>query len=137
VIDLPNVNGHEGILKIHPKKIKSNQSVSLKDIARNTSGFSEADLENLLNESALLDARENKKVVSKNDVNETRDKIAFGRECKKLMDDSDKKIRADHEADHIIVQVIVDEGNLPVHKVTIIPRGQSLGSTMFIAKKTF
>ncbi|MDR1890568.1 MAG: ATP-dependent zinc metalloprotease FtsH [Puniceicoccales bacterium] len=135
VIDLPDLNGREEILKVHAKKIKLDKSVSLKDIARNTSGFSGADLENLLNESALLAARENKKVVSKNDVDEARDKIAFGRERKKLMDDSDKKITAYHEAGHAIVQVIVDDGNLPVHKVTIIPRGQSLGSTMFIPKK--
>ncbi|MDR1457328.1 MAG: ATP-dependent zinc metalloprotease FtsH [Puniceicoccales bacterium] len=135
VIDLPDLNGREEILKVHAKKIKLDKSVSLKDIARNTSGFSGADLENLLNESALLAARENKKVVSKNDVDEARDKIAFGRERKKLMDDSDKKITAYHEAGHAIVQAIVDDGNLPVHKVTIIPRGQSLGSTMFIPQK--
>jgi cell division protease FtsH len=135
VIDLPDLNGREDILKVHAKKIKLDGSVSLKDIARNTSGFSGADLENLLNESALLAARENKKVVSRGDVDEARDKIAFGRERKKLMDDDDKKIIAYHEAGHAIVQVIVDDSNLPVHKVTIIPRGQSLGSTMFIPKK--
>ncbi|MDR0693511.1 MAG: ATP-dependent zinc metalloprotease FtsH [Puniceicoccales bacterium] len=135
VIDLPDLNGREEILKVHAKKIKLDKSVSLKDIARNTSGFSGADLENLLNESALLAARENKKTVNKNDVDEARDKIAFGRERKKLMDDSDKKVTAYHEAGHAIVQVIVDDGNLPVHKVTIIPRGQSLGSTMFIPQK--
>ncbi|MDR2603491.1 MAG: ATP-dependent zinc metalloprotease FtsH [Puniceicoccales bacterium] len=135
VIDLPDLNGREEILKVHAKKIKLDKSVNLKDVARSTSGFSGADLENLLNESALLAARENKKAVSKNDVDEARDKIAFGRERKKLMDDSDKKITAYHEAGHAIVQVVVDDGNLPVHKVTIIPRGQSLGSTMFIPQK--
>jgi cell division protease FtsH len=135
VIDLPDLNGREEILKVHAKKIKLDGSVILKDIARNTSGFSGADLENLLNESALAAARQNKKVVSKDDIDEARDKIAFGRERKKLMDDEDKKITAYHEAGHAIVQVIVDDGNLPVHKVTIIPRGQSLGSTMFIPKK--
>ncbi|MDR2737691.1 MAG: ATP-dependent zinc metalloprotease FtsH [Puniceicoccales bacterium] len=135
VIDLPDLNGREEILKVHAKKIKLDGSVVLKDVARSTSGFSGADLENLLNESALLAAREGKKVVSKIDVDESRDKIAFGRERKKLMDDDDKKTTAYHEAGHAIVQVIVDDGNLPVHKVTIIPRGQSLGSTMFIPKK--
>jgi cell division protease FtsH len=135
VIDLPDLNGREEILKVHGKKIKLDGSVNLKDVARNTSGFSGADLENLLNESALLAARENKKVVSKADVDEARDKIAFGRERKKLMDDEDKKVTAYHEAGHAIVQAVVDDGNLPVHKVTIIPRGQSLGSTMFIPKK--
>jgi cell division protease FtsH len=135
VIDLPDLNGREEILKVHAKKIKLDESVVLKDVARNTSGFSGADLENLLNESALLAARENKKVVSRHDIDEARDKIAFGRERKKLMDDDDKKVTAYHEAGHAIVQAIVDDGNLPVHKVTIIPRGQSLGSTMFIPKK--
>jgi cell division protease FtsH len=104
--------------------------VNLRDIAGNTSGFSGADLENLLNESALLAARANKKTVSRFDIDEARDKISYGRERKKLMDDSDKKMVAYHEAGHAIVQAIVDDGNLPVHKVTILPRGQSLGMTM-------
>ena len=135
VIDLPDIHGREEILKVHAKKIKLGDDADLSEVARNTSGFSGADLENLLNESALLAARENKKTVSRDDLNEARDKIAFGRERKKLMDDSDKKITAYHEAGHAIVQVVVDDGNLPVHKVTIIPRGQALGSTMFIPKK--
>lgn len=135
VIDLPDLHGREEILKVHAKKIKLDKSVNLSDVARNTSGFSGADLENLLNESALLAARNNKKSVSSSDIDEARDKISYGRERKKLMDDDDKKVTAYHEAGHAIIQAIVDNGNLPVHKVTIIPRGQSLGSTMFIPKK--
>lgn len=130
IIDLPDLHGREEILKVHAKKIKFDETVNLINVARNTSGFSGADLENLLNEAALLAARFNKKSVSKFDIDEARDKISFGRERKKLMDDSDKKITAYHEAGHAIVQAIVDDGNLPVHKVTIIPRGQSLGMTM-------
>ncbi|MDR0595439.1 MAG: ATP-dependent zinc metalloprotease FtsH [Puniceicoccales bacterium] len=130
VIDLPDLHGREEILKVHAKKIKLDETVDLVDVARNTSGFSGADLENLLNESALAAARANKKMVSRFDIDEARDKISYGRERKKLMDDKDKKITAYHEAGHAIVQVVVDDGNLPVHKVTILPRGQSLGMTM-------
>jgi cell division protease FtsH len=130
VIDLPDLHGRGEILKVHSKKIKIDDSVDLVDVARSTSGFSGADLENLLNESALLAARANKKIVSRFDIDEARDKIAYGRERKKLMDDADKKITAYHEAGHAIVQAVVDDGNLPVHKVTILPRGQSLGMTM-------
>ncbi len=130
VIDLPDLHGREEILKVHAKKIKLEKSVDLLNVAQNTAGFSGADLENLLNEAALMAARNNKKSVSKLDIDEARDKISFGRERKKLMDDADKKITAYHEAGHAIVQAIVDDGNFPVHKVTIIPRGQSLGMTM-------
>ncbi|MEC8329582.1 MAG: cell division protein FtsH, partial [Verrucomicrobiota bacterium] len=103
--------------------------------ARNTPGFSGADLANLLNEGALIAARYNKKVVEIQDLDEARDKISFGRERRRLMDDEDRKITAYHEAGHALVQAVVDDGHLPVHKVTIIPRGQSLGSTMFMPKK--
>ncbi|MDR0444705.1 MAG: ATP-dependent zinc metalloprotease FtsH [Puniceicoccales bacterium] len=135
VIDLPDLHGRHDILKVHAEKIKMVSDVNLEDVARNTSGFSGADLENLLNESALLAARHNKTEVERQDIEEARDKIAYGRERKKLMDDKDKKITAYHEAGHAIVQAVIDDGNLPVHKVTIIPRGQSLGSTMFLPKK--
>jgi len=74
-------------------------------------------------------------VVEMQDMDDARDKISFGRERRKLMDDEDRKITAYHEAGHAIVQAVVDDGHLPVHKVTIIPRGQSLGSTMFMPKK--
>jgi cell division protease FtsH len=135
MIDLPDLHGRHDILKVHAEKIKMVSDVNLEDVARNTSGFSGADLENLLNESALLAARYNKTEVERKDIEEARDKIAYGRERKKLMDDKDKKITAYHEAGHAIVQAVVDDGDLPVHKVTIIPRGQSLGSTMFLPKK--
>jgi len=83
----------------------------------------------------LIAARFNKKVVEMQDIDDARDKISFGRERRKLMDDEDRKITAYHEAGHAIVQAVIDDGHLPVHKVTIIPRGQSLGSTMFMPKK--
>lgn len=135
VVDLPDLHGREEILKVHAKKIKLDDTVDLRNIAQSTSGFSGADLENLLNEGALLAARHDKQSVSRHDIDAARDKISFGSERKKLMDEKDKKITAYHEAGHAIVQALVDNGNLPVHKVTIIPRGQSLGMTMMTPSK--
>ncbi len=135
VIDLPDVNGREEILKIHAKKIKLGDDVDLAKIARITPGCSGADLANLLNESAIIAARKNEKTVCNADIDEARDKVFFGRERKKLMDDDEKRLTAYHEAGHALIQAKIDNGRLPVHKVTIIPRGQSLGSTMFIPSK--
>lgn len=135
VIDPPDLNGREAILKVHAKKIKLGKDIDLKVVARGTPGFAGADLANLLNEGALIAARRKKKEVDMSDMNEAREKISFGRERRRLMDDEDKKITAYHEAGHAIVQAVIDDGHLPVHKVTIIPRGQSLGSTMFSPKK--
>jgi cell division protease FtsH len=134
-IDLPDLNGRHEILQVHAKKFSLSDDVNLQHVARNTPGFSGADLANLLNEGALIAARYNKKAVEMNDLNEARDKISYGRERRKLMDDEDRKIIAYHEAGHALVQALIDDGHLPVHKVTIIPRGQSLGSTMFMPKK--
>ena len=135
VIDLPDVKGREEILKIHAKKIKLSEDVDLAKIARITPGCSGADLANLLNESAIIAARKNEKIVCSSDIDEARDKVFFGRERKRLMDDDEKRLTAYHEAGHALVQAFIDDGKLPVHKVTIIPRGQSLGSTMFIPSK--
>lgn len=135
VIDPPDLNGRQEILKVHANKIKLSAEVDLAVVARGTPGFAGADLANLLNEAALIAARRRKKEVEPQDLDEAREKISFGRERRKLMDHEDKKITAYHEAGHAIVQALVDDGYLPVHKVTIIPRGQSLGSTMFSPKK--
>jgi cell division protease FtsH len=135
VIDLPDLNGRAEILRVHAKKIKLSKEVDLHLVARNTPGFSGADLANLLNESALIAARHNKNEVFANDIDEAREKISYGRERRKLIDDEDKRIVAYHEAGHAIVQAVIDDGRLPLHKVTIIPRGQSLGSTMFAPTK--
>jgi cell division protease FtsH len=135
VIDLPDLEGREAILKVHAKKIKLAEDVELKSLARATAGFSGADLANLLNEGALIAARRCKKSVQPIDLDDAREKISFGRERRRVMDEEDRKIIAYHEAGHAIVQAVVDDGILPIHKVTIIPRGQSLGSTMFTPKK--
>ena len=135
VIDLPDLEGREAILKVHAKKIKLSDDVDLNSLARATAGFSGADLANLLNEGALIAARRRKKMVERIELDDAREKISFGTERRRVMDDEDRKIIAYHEAGHAIVQAIVDDGLLPIHKVTIIPRGQSLGSTMFTPKK--
>jgi cell division protease FtsH len=135
IIDLPDLHGRQEILKVHAKKIKMGDDIDLFNVARNTPGFSGADLANLLNESALIAARYNKKVVDRYDIEEARDKIAFGRERRKLMDDEDKRMTAFHEAGHALVQALIDDGHLPLHKVTIIPRGRALGLTMMLPKK--
>jgi len=135
LIDLPDLIGREEILKVHAKKIKLAKDADLKKVAQMTAGCSGADLANILNESAIVAARHNAKQVSNEDFEIARDKIFYGRERRKLMDESEKRLTAFHEAGHALIQCILDDGLLPVHKVTIIPRGQSLGSTMFSPTK--
>jgi cell division protease FtsH len=134
-VDLPDLVGREQILRVHARKIALSDDVDLNVIARGTPGLSGADLANLLNEAALLAARRNKKKVEMIDVEDAREKVQFGRERRRMMDDSEKKLTAYHEAGHALVTAVLDDGLLPVHKVTIIPRGGSLGSTMYIPKK--
>jgi cell division protease FtsH len=134
-VDLPDINGREQILRVHARKISLADNVDLQVIARGTPGLSGAELANLLNEAALLAARRNRKKVEMVDVEDAREKVQFGRERRRLMDDEEKKLTAYHEAGHALVQAVLDDGHMPVHKVTIIPRGRSLGSTMFIPKK--
>jgi cell division protease FtsH len=134
-IDLPDLVGREQILRVHARKLAMGEDADLSIIARGTPGLSGAELANLLNESALLAARRNKKRVDMHDIEDAREKVQFGRERRRIMDDEDKKIVAYHEAGHALVGAVVDDGELPVHKVTIIPRGRSLGSTMYIPRK--
>jgi cell division protease FtsH len=134
-VDLPDIIGREQILRVHARKVSLADTVDLSVIARGTPGLSGADLANLLNESALLAARRNKKKIEVVDVEDAREKVLFGRERRRVMDDSEKRLIAWHEAGHAIVQAVLDDGTMPVHKVTIIPRGQSLGSTSYIPTK--
>jgi cell division protease FtsH len=136
VIDLPLIDGREEILKIHSNKIKLAGDVELRRIARGTPGFSGADLENLLNEAALLAARSEKSEVEMSDLEEARDKVLWGSERRsRAIDDKEKRLTAYHEAGHALVQQMVDESE-PVHKVTIIPRGIAyLGATMSLPEK--
>jgi len=136
VIDLPMIDGREAILKIHARGIKLADDASLRRIARGTPGFSGADLENLLNEAALLAARSNKSAVELSDLEEARDKVMWGSERRsRAIDDKEKKLTAYHESGHALVQQVVEESE-PVHKVTIIPRGVAyLGATMSLPEK--
>ncbi len=134
-VDLPDLVGREQILRVHAKRVSLAENVDLSVIARGTPGLSGAELANLLNEAALLAARRNKKKVEMIDVDDARDKVLWGRERRRIMDDEEKKAIAWHEAGHAIVQAVLDDGSVPVHKVTIIPRGQSLGSTTYLPKK--
>jgi cell division protease FtsH len=134
-VDLPDIIGREQILRVHARKIPLSEDVDLGVLARGTPGLSGADLANLLNESALLAARRNKKKVEMIDVEDAREKVLFGRERRRVMDDKEKLGTAWHEAGHAVVQAVLDDGTVPVHKVTIIPRGRSLGSTSYIPTK--
>ncbi|HEY8241686.1 MAG TPA: ATP-dependent zinc metalloprotease FtsH, partial [Kiritimatiellia bacterium] len=135
VVDLPSLDGRDGILKIHARRIKLSREADLKIIARGTPGFSGADLANLVNEAALLAARRNADAVELRDLEEARDKVRWGRERRsRLMDDKEKRLTAYHEGGHAIVLALVEEAE-PLHKVTIIPRGQALGATMQLPEK--
>jgi cell division protease FtsH len=134
-IDLPDITGREQVLRVHARKIALSDNVDLAVIARGTPGLSGAELANLLNEAALLAARRNKKKVDMADVDEARDKVLFGLSRRRVMDDAEKRLVAWHEAGHAVVQAVLDDGTMPVHKVTIIPRGQSLGSTTYLPTK--
>ena len=129
VVDAPSVDGREAILKIHSKNVPMDKSVDLKLLARGTPGLVGADLENLVNESALLAARKNKKKVAMTDFEEAKDKVMMGVERKSMiLTPKEKKVTAYHEAGHALVAHFT-EGSDPVHKITIIPRGMSLGLT--------
>ena len=134
-VNLPDVRGREAILKVHAKNVKLDPTVDLAVIARGTPGYSGAELANLLNEAALLAARTNKKAIGMAELEEARDKVRWGRERRSLaMTDDEKRSTAWHEAGHALVNVLLEYTH-PLHKVTIIPRGQALGSTMSLPKQ--
>ena len=136
VMDLPDIAGRREILDVHAKNIKLSDKVDLDIIARGTSGFSGADLANLINEAALLAARADKKAAEMDDLEEARDKVRWGRERRsRKVNDGDKKITAYHEAGHTLVALNCPK-SMPVHKVTIIPRGNAyLGATMSLPEE--
>ena len=127
VVPNPDIVGREAILKIHIKKIHMGPDVKLRTIARGTPGFSGADLANLVNESALLAARKNKRIVTMEDIEEAKDKVMMGAERRSMvMTEDDKKLTAYHEGGHALV-AINEKASDPIHKATIIPRGRALG----------
>ncbi len=132
VVDLPDVRGREQILAVHTKKIPLGDDVKLNVIARGTPRFAGADLANLVNEAALIAARQNRKVVTMYDFEMAKDKVIMGVERRsRIISDEEKKHTAYHEAGHAIVAALLPEA-VPLHKVTIIPRGMALGVTSFL-----
>lgn len=135
MVSLPDVRGREAILKVHARNVKLDPTANLEVIARGTPGYSGADLANLLNEAALLAARLSKKTIGMIELEEARIKVRMGRERRSMaMSEENKKCTAWHEAGHALVNVILTHTH-PLHKVTIIPRGQTLGSTMSLPKE--
>ena len=130
VVPRPDVNGRQGILQVHTKKIPLAEDVDLQVIARGTPGFSGADLANVVNEAALVAARQSRKTVLMVDFEMAKDKVLMGVERKSLViTEEEKKNTAYHEAGHALVASLVPYAD-PLHKVTIIPRGLALGVTM-------
>jgi cell division protease FtsH len=134
-VGLPDIKGREQILAVHMKKLPLAEDVIPKYLAQGTPGFSGADLANLVNEAALFAARINKRIVSMVDFERAKDKLIMGVERHTMvMDEKEKKMTAYHEAGHAIVGRLVPEHD-PVYKISIMPRGQALGITMFLPEK--
>jgi cell division protease FtsH len=135
VVPTPDQRGRLGILKVHTRKIKLSADVNLEDLARGTPGFTGADIENLVNEAALVAARKNKENVDKLDFEFAKDKVLMGSERRSmLLSDEEKKTTATHEAGHTLVNKLLP-GLDPIHKVSIIPRGRALGVTQTLPEK--
>jgi cell division protease FtsH len=129
VVNRPDVRGREGIFGVHTKKIPLSDDVDVRVLSRGTSGFSGADIANLVNEAALNAARYNQKVVRMIDFEFAKDKVLMGSERRSMMiSDQEKRVTAIHEAGHALLAVLLPHAD-PIHKVTIIPRGMALGLT--------
>ncbi|MFN2383794.1 MAG: ATP-dependent metallopeptidase FtsH/Yme1/Tma family protein [Gemmatimonadota bacterium] len=132
VVDRPDVRGREGIFRVHTRDIPLADDVNLQVLAKGTPGLSGADIENLVNEAALLAARNNRSQVIMNDFEEAKDKVMMGAERRSLViTEGEKRSIAYHEAGHALVRMLTPTAD-PVHKVTIIPRGRALGVTHFL-----
>jgi len=128
-LDLPDIEGRKAIIKIHSRNKPLSSSVDLEKIARRTVGFSGADIENVLNESAILAARLNKKQIEPNDIEEAALKVQLGPERKRLTDEEEKRITAYHEAGHALVTKMLPHMD-PVHRISIVARGPTGGHTL-------
>ena len=134
-VDRPDVNGREAVLKVHSHNKPMDESVDLKAIAMRTPGFSGADLENLLNEAALVAAREDKKKIDMRDIDEATDRVIAGPAKKsRVISEKERKIVAFHEAGHTVIGLVLDEADM-VHKVTIVPRGQAGGYAVMLPRE--
>jgi cell division protease FtsH len=134
-VDRPDVNGREAVLRVHAKNKPLDESVNLKNIAMRTPGFSGADLENLLNEAALVAARQNKKKVDMEDIDEATDRVIAGPAKKtRVISEKERRIVAFHEGGHTVIGLILNEADM-VHKVTIVPRGQAGGYAVMLPRE--
>jgi cell division protease FtsH len=131
-VNLPDVKGREEILRVHSKRVKLAEGVDLAVVARGTPGYSGAELANVINEAALLAARRGLKAITMAEMEEARDKVRWGKERRSLaISEKEKENTAYHEAGHALLCEVLEHTD-PLHKVTIIPRGPSLGSTMYL-----
>jgi cell division protease FtsH len=134
IVPVPDVKGRQKILEIYAKKTKMEDDVDMEIVARGTPGFTGADLENLVNEAALMAARSGAKKIDKLMIDKAKDKIMMGAERRSMIiTDAEKEVTAYHEAGHALVARLLPDTD-PIHKVTIIPRGQALGVTMQLPK---
>jgi cell division protease FtsH len=134
-VALPDVKGREEILRVHAKKVKVAEGVDLNVVARGTPGYSGAELANVINEAALLAARKGLKAITLPELEEARDKVRWGKERRSLaLSQKEKENTAYHEAGHALLLELLEHTE-PLHKVTIIPRGPSLGSTMWLPEE--
>ncbi|MEK4740208.1 MULTISPECIES: ATP-dependent zinc metalloprotease FtsH [unclassified Bacillus (in: firmicutes)] len=134
-VDRPDVNGREAVLKVHARNKPLDENVNLRAIATRTPGFSGADLENLLNEAALVAARQDKKKIDMSDIDEATDRVIAGPAKKsRVISEKERNIVAFHEAGHTVIGVVLDEADI-VHKVTIVPRGQAGGYAVMLPKE--
>ncbi|QNN25507.1 ATP-dependent zinc metalloprotease FtsH [Planctomycetales bacterium ZRK34] len=134
-VNLPDVKGRLEILKVHAKRVKMGPDVDMERLARGTPMFSGADLAAIINEAAIIATLLNKDFVEQNDLEEARDKVRFGRAYKSRKIEEDERVgTAYHEAGHAIIQTILPHAD-PLHKVTIIPRGQAMGATFSLPEK--
>merc|ERR1719229_1313610 len=129
-VGLPDVKGRAQILEVHIKNKKLAEEITLDDVAKRTAGFSGADLENLMNESAILTARRNKKAITLEEINDATDRVIAGLQGRALSDNAAKRLIAYHEAGHALVGTLLPYHD-PVNKVTLVPRGQAKGLTWF------
>ncbi len=135
VVDMPDLKGREQILRVHTRKIPLASNVNLEPIAKGTPGLAGAELANIVNEAALLAARRNKPQVEQRDLEDAKDKVMLGLERKsRVLSDEERRLVAYHEAGHALVALSVP-GADPLHKVTIIPRGRSLGLTAYLPEE--
>ncbi|RLL41668.1 ATP-dependent metallopeptidase FtsH/Yme1/Tma family protein [Oceanobacillus piezotolerans] len=134
-VDRPDVNGREAVLRVHARNKPLDESVDLKTIAMRTPGFSGADLENLLNEAALVAARDDRKTINKHDIDEATDRVIAGPAKKsRVISQKERNIVAYHESGHTVIGMVLDDADV-VHKVTIVPRGQAGGYAVMLPKE--